>query len=62
MGLIAATGSPWSWHLHPVGWVVVLGSAAGYVYLLRSWGDAARSTAGPGGRPNETAGRREGAT
>lgn len=56
MGLIAATGSPWSWHLHPVGWVVVLGSAAGYVYLLRSWGDAARSPAGPGGRPNETAG------
>jgi putative membrane protein len=39
-----------------VGWVVVLGSAAGYVYLLRSWGDAARSPAGPGGRPNETAG------
>jgi putative membrane protein len=39
-----------------VGWVVVLGSAAGYVYLLRSWGDAARSTAGPGGRPNEKAG------
>jgi putative membrane protein len=39
-----------------VGWVVVLGSAAGYVYLLRSWGDAARSPAGPGGRTNEAAG------
>ncbi len=52
VGLIAATGSPWSWHLHPVGWVVVLGLAAAYVYLLRSWGRAERSTARPG-RPHE---------
>lgn len=47
VGLIASTGSPWGWHPHPVGWVVVIGLGAGYVYLLRSspgsepaWSDA----------------------
>ncbi|HEX6476392.1 MAG TPA: cytochrome c oxidase assembly protein [Acidimicrobiales bacterium] len=56
VGLVAATGSPWAWHLHPVGWVVVVGAAAGYVYLLRSGGGAERSTAGPAGWSDDGAG------
>jgi putative membrane protein len=56
VGLIATTGSPWAWHPHPVGWVVVVGAAAGYVHLLRSWGSAERSTPGPGGCPSENGG------
>jgi putative membrane protein len=48
VGLIAATGSPWSWHPHPLGLVLVLGSAAGYVAALRYLGttqDGQRATA-----------------
>ncbi|HWC37006.1 MAG TPA: cytochrome c oxidase assembly protein [Acidimicrobiales bacterium] len=36
VGLIASTGSPWSWHPHPVGWVVVIGLAAAYISFVRS--------------------------
>jgi putative membrane protein len=49
VGLIAATGSPWGWHPHPVGWVVVIGLAAGYVYLLRSWSTTEPALAGAAG-------------
>lgn len=59
VSLIATTGSPWGWHPHPVGWVVVIGLAAGYVYLLRSWGSAEPALAGALGLPTETASRRQ---
>jgi putative membrane protein len=59
VGLIAATGSPWAWHTHPVGWVVVIGLAAGYVYLLRSSKDTDVALTGTERAHGQTASRRQ---
>jgi putative membrane protein len=59
VGLIAATGSPWGWHPHPVGWVVVIGLGAGYVYLLQSSKGAEVALAGTERAQGQTASRRQ---
>lgn len=35
MGVGALSGPPWSWHAHPLAWVLVLLLGGGYLHLLR---------------------------